>query len=642
MSRRESESHRASETPGDRIASGPKDDELSEDKLEKEYLESVRKESARGRTMTSVGGGLLLAAGATLFSPIVAIPAAIVGMGAGYKLYKDRERSSVDKAEKMLLTGDHAASNLPGEEGSSRPPLRRLIFLVRWASMQVANDLDNGDLKSSRLERVYDETVMSFSAWVQRIYFMRAEKSVVRREQELRLLKLHLSPLVRWLSSSPSNEVFMMVNHEFDKESTKLIKAGKREQEARIIRRCRSVFPVIIEVFQLFKLDDESKYAQIVHWITEFLRRQDISSFLAEAVLLHNHTPKSATPRPVLGSSDEDDHVEFPPLGVEQELEDDEFFSASEGGDESSDEDHPARNVSAHIARQITKSATSSPDRISSISVDNAHGVPDSVMFQQSKDSENPDRNSWTQLDVTELNVRGPNYLQDKIKIPSAPAMFEMLCFDLFYTDFPIPCVSTNKECKVYWLLQEDPDLFTFTINWRLHPMQAAVTYGVRKSKCDWIQSDCPERILLERFLEGNQEMRSNTVKVIPKVTEGPWLVRKAVGQTPAILGRKLKCAYHEEAGRFFEAEYDVLSTTAAKSMIGLIVGAAKRLVIDVAIVLEAKEADELPERILGGFRIHFPDLATCRRITLGGPVASPKKKGDFVSVNTDDSDVGR
>lgn len=632
MSRRDSSPSEKYVPPVDKGVPVSKEDDLSDSQLEKEYLESVRKESAKGRTMTSVGGGLLLAAGATLLSPLVAIPAAIVGMGAGYKLYKDRERSSVDKAEKLLATGDHAASNLPGEEGSSRPPLRRLIFLVRWASMQVVTDLDNGDLKASRLERVYDETIMSFSAWVQRIYFMRAEKSSAKREQELRLLKLHLSPLVRWLSSSPSSEVFMMVNHEFDKEATRLIKAGDHKQDSRIVRRCRAVFPAIVEVYQLFKLTNESKFGQLVLWMTDFLRRQDISSFLAEAVLLHTTRPSVTI--------DEEDHVEFPPLGVEQELEEDEFFSASEGGDESSDEDRPARNVSAHIARQITKSATSSPDRVSSISPDGSHeGIPNAVMFQRSRDIDNPDKNSWTPLDATEINVRGPKYLQDKIKVNSEPAMFEMLCFDLFYTDFPVPCVSTNKECKAFWLLREDADLFTFTINWRLHPMQAAVTYGIRKSQSEWIQNNCPEKLLLERFLEGDDEMRSSTVKVIPRVTEGPWLVRKAVGQTPAILGRKLKRAYHEEPGRFFETEYDVLSTTAAKSMIGLIVGAAKRLVIDVALVLEAKEVDELPERVLGGFRIHFPDLATCRRITLGAPVSAPKKHGDFVSVNSDDSD---
>ena len=603
--------------------------DLVDPSLEKDYLESVRKQTAKGRTITTVGSGILLAAaGGTILGPLVAIPAAIVGMGAGYRMFKNRERRQVDKAEKMLASGDHAADNLPGEEGSSRPPLRRLIFLARWASLQIATDLDNGDLKPARLERVFDETILSFSAWVQRIYYARAEKKAYKRDQDEKLLKLHLSPLVRWLGSSPSNEVFMMVNHEFAKEAAKLVVEGSEKDHTRIVRRCRSVFPVIVEVYQLFKLGEESKVGQLVLWISEFLRQKNINAFLAEAVLLHSH-PAPLPPHHPADDGEEEDHVEFPPLGVEQELEEEEFFSASEGEEECDD---PA--VSAHIARQASR-----VDRgaISPSSV--VEGVDNTKLFKRAKSER--DNNTWLPLDATLVNVRGPNYLEDKLKIPSKECMFEMLCFDLFYTDFTISCVSANKNCKAYWLLQENPDLFIFTVNWRLHPMQATVTYGINKSTCDWIKrgDDCPEKILLERFLEASHDVKNQTIKVIPKVTEGPWLVRKAVGQTPAILGKKLKVDYHQDPGRFFEAEYDVLSTTAAKSMIGLVVGAAKRLVIDVAILLEGKEADELPERILGGFRVFFPDLASCRRITIGAPVGAPRKRGQFVNVNTDDSD---
>lgn len=579
--------------------------DLEDQELEQEYLESVRKETAKGRTMTSIGGGLLLAAGTTLVNPLLAVPAAIIGIGAGYKMYKERERSSVENAEKMLTLGD-----TPGvaSEGSSRPPLRRLIFLVRWASLQIATDLDNGDIKASRLERVYDETILSFSAWVQRIYYVRAEKSKTKRDQEERLLKLHLSPLVRWLQSSPSTEVLMMVNHEFSKEMAACIASSDRSQEGRFVRRCRSVFPAIIEVSHLFKLDnpDESRYGQLVDWISNFLRKPDIMNWLADA---HMHADTDH-PAPVIGPIEDDQiEIEFPPLGVEQEVDEIEFYSASEG--EEDDDKHTAQ-----IARVIGKH---SPE------------VPDWAMFKKAENSDSPEKNSWCELDGTKLMVRGGTYLDDKKKVDSKTNMFTMLCFDLFYTDHPIPCVSKNQNCKAYWLLKNDPDLFTFTINWRLHPMQAAVTYGVRKNACDWIldPNGSPERTLLERFLDASTKERNEIIKIIPKVSEGPWIVKKAVGQTPAIIGRKLKVDYHEEPGRYFEAEYDVLSTTAAKSMISLVVGAAKRLVIDVGIVLEGKNEDELPERILGGFSINYPDLTTCRRITLGNPVDDGSETDD-------------
>lgn len=591
-------------------------DAAADSQLEKEYLESVRKDSARGRTLTSVSGGLLLAAGTTLVNPLLAIPAAIVGIGAGYKLYKDRERNRVLTAEKLLASGDHAAENIPGEEGSSRPPLRRLIFLTRWASLQIATDLDNGDLKPLRLERVFDETILSFSAWVQRIYYMRAEKSRSKREHELRLLKLHLSPLVRWLGSSPSNEIFMMVNHEFSKQVTRLLAANDHSEDVRIVCRCRSVFPQLVEVYQLFHLGEESKFGQIILWITHFLRKPNVGTLLAESMLHVARVPQ------VDSAPGDVDHVEFPPLGVEQELEEEEFFSASEG----SDDERGVGTISRAAASAVAK-----------VAVHTKGGVSEEVLFQKNKSTDEPEKNTWSDLDAAELVVRGPMYLTDKLKVASDCSMFEMLCFDLFYTDHPIYCVSTNKHCRAYWLLKEDPDLFLFTVNWRLQPLQATVTFGVRKNTCDWIKTDCPERRVLERFLEGSHQVRNDTVKIIPKVTEGPWLVRKAVGQTPAIIGRKLKVDYHESPGRFIECEYDVLSTAAARSMIGLVVGAAKRLVIDVGIVLESKEIDELPERILGGFRIHFPDLSTCRRINLGEPTQPPPKPGTLTP--SDDSE---
>ncbi len=513
-------------------------------------------------------------------NPFLAVPAAIVGIGAGYKMYKDREKSSVEKAEKMLTLGDNGGGiHSIGDEGSSRPPLRRLIFLVRWASLQVATDLDNGDIKAQRLERVFDETIMSFSAWIQRIYYVRAEKSRSKREHELRLLKLHLSPIVRWLQSSPSSEVFMMVNHEFSKEMHRCIDAGDRSQEGRFVRRCRSVFPAVIEISQLFKLDnpEESRFGLLVDWITNFLRKPQVMSWLADA---HMHadtiSPEKLPPRMTraLSPLDEEEEseedlknisvchdsseIEFPPLGVEQEVDEDEFYSASEGEE---NQQHSARiaKVVGITPGEKVKSSSSSPGEI-----------PDSDMFLPAVDPDNPEKNTWNDLDGTALMVRGPEYLSDRKKQPSQPNMFKMLCFDLFYTDYPIPCVSRNKKCKAYWLLKKDPNLFTFTVNWRLHPMQASVTYGVQKNKCDWIlaSESSPERLLLERFLDASNAERNDIIKVIPKVTEGPWIVKKAVGQTPAIIGRKLKAAYHEEPGRFFEAEYDVLSSAAAKSMI--------------------------------------------------------------------------
>lgn len=48
---------------------------------------------------------------------------------------------------------------------------------------------------------------------------------------------------------------------------------------------------------------------------------------------------------------------------------------------------------------------------------------------------------------------------------------------------------------------------------------------------------------LVRQFMSGDQHFCDSRLKVLPRVIEGPWAVEKAVGQTPAILGKKASLA---------------------------------------------------------------------------------------------------
>ena len=43
---------------------------------------------------------------------------------------------------------------------------------------------------------------------------------------------------------------------------------------------------------------------------------------------------------------------------------------------------------------------------------------------------------------------------------------------------------------------------------------------------------------------EAKQKRRNSVFKVIPRIAEGSWMVRQAVGTTPALLGNKLTTKY--------------------------------------------------------------------------------------------------
>ncbi len=59
----------------------------------------------------------------------------------------------------------------------------------------------------------------------------------------------------------------------------------------------------------------------------------------------------------------------------------------------------------------------------------------------------------------------------------------------------------------------------------------------------------------------------------------------------------------------YFEVDVDVGSSRAAATAVGLVSGATTSLVIDMAILLEGRTAEELPEQLLGTVRFSHLDM---------------------------------
>lgn len=102
--------------------------------------------------------------------------------------------------------------------------------------------------------------------------------------------------------------------------------------------------------------------------------------------------------------------------------------------------------------------------------------------------------------------------------------------------------------------------------------------------------------------------MRNGLFKLIPKVVEGSWIIRQSVGHTPVIMGRKLK-QYFFSGPRHFEVDIDVSSSRPATTIVNLVQGATRCLTVDLAVLLEGKRDEELPESLLGTVRLDHVDL---------------------------------
>ena len=107
------------------------------------------------------------------------------------------------------------------------------------------------------------------------------------------------------------------------------------------------------------------------------------------------------------------------------------------------------------------------------------------------------------------------------------------------------------------------------------------------------------------------QEYRNKKLKLIPRATVAPWVVKKMVGSTPVLLGTKLPVSYRGSLREhFLEITADVARGPAfAHSIASTVAGRAEAVTVDLGLVLEGEEGDgHLPEQLLGLVRVHHHD----------------------------------
>lgn len=114
----------------------------------------------------------------------------------------------------------------------------------------------------------------------------------------------------------------------------------------------------------------------------------------------------------------------------------------------------------------------------------------------------------------------------------------------------------------------------------------------------------------LAKFWEGNPSYCDNTFKLIPSVVEGPWAVKYAVGNKPALTGKKLSQRYFKGEG-YFEIDIDISSSSIAANILRLVRNASSSMVVDLGITIQGDTEEELPERILCQARYSNIDFNT-------------------------------
>ncbi|CAL0320155.1 unnamed protein product [Lupinus luteus] len=288
----------------------------------------------------------------------------------------------------------------------------------------------------------------------------------------------------------------------------------------------------------------------------------------------------------------------------------DEFYDAiaaeSSTSDEESDEEldqqeHKVtlKNISGAITTLDLKQ-TAAPDKskeldphVTPVTID-ASGLHGSL----SKGKDDSDTNCWTSPSGKGFMIRGKNYLKDNSKIVGGDPLFKLIAVDWLKVNKSVDRIALHPRSLVQSEAGKKlPFILVFNLQVPAKPNYSLVHY---------FASDRPinKDSLLAKFLDGSNSFRDSRFKLIPSIIEGYWMVKRAVGTKACMMGKAVTCNYFRQ-DNFLEIDVDIGSSSVARSVVGLVLGYVTSLVVDLAILIEAKEEEELPEYILGTVRLN-------------------------------------
>lgn len=197
--------------------------------------------------------------------------------------------------------------------------------------------------------------------------------------------------------------------------------------------------------------------------------------------------------------------------------------------------------------------------------------------------------------------------------------MFELVRVEVFQGEqSELQHISENTNSfvhKVKSALGEDmPYMLAVNIIVAGKPKISVVTYYARDPSEQLNASKSAHGTLFQAFLQGDDAFRNARLKLIPFVPEGPWVVRKSVGKRPLIVAKALAVNYYSRPN-YMEIVADTSTDPIGSKVTGLCRQHIWSIVVDIAILLEGKDADELPEAIFGAARYQHLDLSLAKSI---------------------------
>jgi hypothetical protein len=611
-----------------------------ERRFEEEFSQHIQKRNRRlgiqlGAVGAGIGGALGVAAASPIVLPGIALAGLLGGAAGGYHIAKMKGRQELQRQQVPGEDGDGSPS--AGMDATQQsPPMRRLRYLVKWGHWQL---IEYEDAPADWRSAVLDEIVRPFSSSVQKMYLLRAQGMAGEASPEAREVFQHLAPLYCLVQRRVSADAVV--------ESAQTLAAtlDGGAVDALCAERCRIIFPTILETISvmdrlspamLAQLDEDAsrssrrerrsrlrRLQHIVGALRNVLERPDVKAGLVVSSQgpgvgsasagdseegEESPTAKDAD-SPASSSSGARRTLVVPPEGAENEHlgqhDDLAYYSFGEESDEGAASRQPSRMACSPSAADMG-------------------GDSNQVSGFRARAEAFPRGNAdhtWTDFDASNFDVRSSSYLANRAKGPSSAAMLELLNCDFMLVgeDGPIWRVADHPAFYPQQQRQTGDKRFFFVQNWIFPPFQTIIT-GCVDPKAAWLasgQDGTPQSRLWRRFLEADEAERSDRFKVIVSVEEGPWLARRACPKKPVLLGKKVKTNSYHQPDSHLEIVLDVGSGKALQSGVGIVCGALKRIRLGLAVLVEGREEEELPEQVLiSASMLHLdPSRLSCPKV---------------------------
>lgn len=243
---------------------------------------------------------------------------------------------------------------------------------------------------------------------------------------------------------------------------------------------------------------------------------------------------------------------------------------------------------------------------------------------------------TWSSGDTADIKVRGLSYLKadgSKIKkaskVAAGEAMFELIHVDIVPNPdglFGVQHIASQEGGFMQQQLEKDrkeaPDgqlkPFQYIVVSFMVPNNPGLNLVLYWRKNAVVIAKYPQfQQIWEQFTTSDDDWKDEHIKFVPNVVEGNWLVKKGVGNKPAIIGKKLTQYYHSDAGQnYIEVDIDVGSSKVARSLLNLVNSYTKSLVIEFFFLLESKSLALLPEKLIGGVRLANVDITKFTKLS--------------------------